>query len=129
MVQILPSVKMLLISLLQKAGDLLRLIPLPHKHILLMHDGIVRQQLNGRRERPHQRIVLLFIAAESRRQLKLPAHANVTSLGQDDPVPAVHHGEIVPDIYLLHTLLLTRMNFGRRNPAIFLESAFSPNFC
>ena len=129
MIQVFPSIEMLLVCLLQKAGHPLRRVAFPHKDILLVDDGIVRQKRYGAAQGCNQGIVLLIIAAEGRWKQHFPAHADVPALAKDNPIPTVHHREIVSDVYLFHTLLLTKMNLGNLIPAIRRERAFSPNFC
>lgn len=94
-----------------------------------MHHRITRQQRNGSGERSQQGIISSLVAPGHRWQLEFPAHANVATLTENHPSTAVHHREIVSYVYLLHTLLLTKMNWGSRLPAMKRESCFSPNFC
>ena len=140
MVHVFPAIEVLLIGLLQKALRRCGSVMLPHENVLLVDNGVVRQERNGARHRGNQGVEFLLIAAECRRQLhlpahadvtplredNLPAHADVTPLREDNAVPAVHHGEVVSDVYLLHTFDRIRMNFGRRFPAMKRERPFSP---
>ena len=126
MVHVFPAIEVLLIGLLQKALRRCGSVMLPHENVLLVDNGVVRQERNGARHRGNQGVVFLLIAAECRRQLNLPAHADVTPLREDNAVPAVHHGEVVSDVYLLHTFDRIKMNFGRRFPAMKRETPFSP---
>ena len=126
MVHVFSAVKVLLVCFLQKALRRCGRIMLPHEDILLVDNGIVRQERNGSGHRGNQGVVFLLIAAERRRQLHLPAHADVTALAQNHAVPAVHHGEVVSNVYLLHTFDRIKMNLGRRFPAMKRERPFSP---
>ena len=91
-----------------------------------MHNRIVRQQLNRRRHGCHQRVISRLIATESRRQHQFPSYADVSAFRKNHSVPAIHHGEIVSDIYLLHTFDRTKINLGSRRPARKRERPFSP---
>ena len=53
----------------------------------------------------------------------------VAALRKDDAVTAVHNGEIGPYIYLFHTLLRTKTNFGRFIAASLRPRAFSGKRC
>ena len=133
MVQVLPAVKVPLVGFFQESRRHTRpdraSVLLPHIDILLMHDGIVRKQGNGRGQGGNKRIVFLLVTAESRWQLYLPSHADVPALGKDNSVPAIHDGEIGTNIYRFHTLLLTRMNLGSLMLPKKRERPFSPKRC
>ena len=69
MVQVLPAVKVPLIGLFQKTFHGLGRIPLPHKDVLLVDDGIVRKQADGTAQGAHNAIVAVFVTAENGRKL------------------------------------------------------------
>lgn len=85
-VKIFPLIKMPLVCLLQEVFHLFTLIPLKHKHILLMHYRVVRQEGYCRFCRLDYGIVCGTVTPERRRKRDIPSDRDITTLRQDDTV-------------------------------------------